>query len=244
MQRSKPLSLVEKGELQKRAPRNERPLAAWSDEELMAAYARTHRRDVFTELVRRYERELYSYLRRYLGDPQLAEDVFQATFLQVHIKCDQYEPGRPFRPWLYTIATHQAIDAQRRLGRQPAVSLDRTIPTATADNPARLADMLVSSEEQPDELAAEQEGAESVRRALAQLTEPMRQVINLVYYQGLKYREAAEVLSVPVGTVKSRMHAAIARLADIWKKQSAAHRADNSPEAGKPAPGGGGPDSQ
>ena len=51
---------------------------------------------------------MYGYLRRYLGDGSLAEDVFQNTFLQLYLKSGQYEPGRPVRPWLYTIATHQA----------------------------------------------------------------------------------------------------------------------------------------
>ena len=76
-------------------------------------------------LVHRYERELYSYLRRYLGDAAMAEDAFQGTFLQIHLKCGQFEPGRKFRPWLYTIATNQAIDAQRRNKRHRMVSLDR-----------------------------------------------------------------------------------------------------------------------
>src|SRR2546423_1852809 len=82
--------------------------------------------EAFGFLVRRYERELYGYLRRYLQDATLAEDVFQNTFLQVYIKSGQYEAGRPVRPWLYTIATHQAIDALRRNGRHQAVSLDET----------------------------------------------------------------------------------------------------------------------
>src|SRR6187399_1825973 len=99
--------------------------AGLSDEELLVAYRDRGDRRAFAELVRRYERELYSYLRRYLGDAGMAEDTFQATFLQVHLKCDQFEEGRKFRPWLYTIATNQAIDARRRAKRHRMVSLDR-----------------------------------------------------------------------------------------------------------------------
>ena len=87
---------------------------------------------VFTELVHRYERELYRYLARYLGDPTLADDVFQNTFLQVHLKRGLYENGRPFRPWLYAIATHQAVDALRKAGRHPTVSLDQRITPVPA----------------------------------------------------------------------------------------------------------------
>src|SRR6476660_9905103 len=97
-----------------------------SDEELLMGYREASEASLFQELVRRYERELYSYLRRYLGDAEMAEDAFQAAFLQVHLKCNQYEPGRAVRPWLYTIATNQAIDAQRRNRRHRMVSLDRT----------------------------------------------------------------------------------------------------------------------
>src|SRR5262245_33681627 len=87
-------------------------LAGQTDEELLLEYRRNGNRELFAELVKRYERELYSYLRRYLGDAEVAEDAFQAAFLQVHLKCKHYEEGRAVRPWLYTIATNQAIDAQ------------------------------------------------------------------------------------------------------------------------------------
>src|SRR5712691_11336379 len=83
---------------------------------------RRGQREAFGVLVRRYERELYGYLRRYLGDGNLADDVFQNTFLQLYTKVATYEPGRPVRHWLYTIATHQAIDALRRNGRHQVLS--------------------------------------------------------------------------------------------------------------------------
>src|SRR5262245_40098150 len=82
-----------------------------TDEELLVRFRDRGDRQAFTELVTRYERELFSYLKRYLGDAGMAEDAFQATFLQVHLKANQFEDGRAVRPWLYTIATNQAIDA-------------------------------------------------------------------------------------------------------------------------------------
>ena len=98
-----------------------------SDETLLVRYCQKGDRDDFAQLVHRYERELYNYLRRYLGDADLAHDVFQATFLQIHLKCDKFEGGRRFRPWLYTIATNQAIEGQRRNKRPRMRSLDRTL---------------------------------------------------------------------------------------------------------------------
>src|SRR5690606_22967053 len=78
-------------------------LAEQSDEQLMGRYREQARTEDFNELVRRYERELYRYLARYTGDRALADDVFQNTFLQLHLKRGLYEEGRPVRPWLYAI---------------------------------------------------------------------------------------------------------------------------------------------
>ena len=111
----------------KRVPTTQR-LPARSDEELLLAYRSKADRGAFEELVRRYEKELYGYLRHYLNDAEMAEDVFQQTFLQVHLKCDQFEEGRKVRPWLYTVATNQAIDCQRRNKRHrwPASTAGRS----------------------------------------------------------------------------------------------------------------------
>src|SRR5262249_43359914 len=120
-------------------------LGQLSGEELMSRYREEGRAEVFTELVRRYERELYRYLVRYLGDPSLAEDVFQNTFLQVHLKRGLFEEGRPFRPWLYAIATHQAVDMLRKVGRHPTVSLDQRVGGGARETDAgNLIDLLVS----------------------------------------------------------------------------------------------------
>ena len=187
-----------------------------SDEQLLIAYRESGDRELFTELVRRYERELYNYLRRYLGDAEVAEDVFQAAFLQVHLKRDQFEEGRRFRPWLYTVATNQAIDYQRRSRRHRMVSLDQV--TGDAEPSGKLVDLLVSNDVDPLAQASEQERGEWVQQAVDRLSDQMRLVVQLVYYRGLKYREAAEVLSIPVGTVKSRLHAAVAKLSEIWNE--------------------------
>lgn len=187
-----------------------------SDEQLLLRYREGGQRDLFATLVRRYERELFNYLRRYLGDAGMAEDAFQATFLQVHLKCDQFDEGRRFRPWLYTIATNQAIDAQRRNKRHRMISLDRVSNGADGDEVGKLVDLLVSGDGDPLDHVSQFERGDWVREALGELSEQMRSVVHLVYYEGMKYREAADVLSIPVGTVKSRLHAAIAKLNEFW----------------------------
>ena len=187
---------------------------AWTDEQLLLGYRSRGDRLAFSELVHRYERELFGYLRHYLGDAEQAEDVFQQTFLQVHLKCEQFEPGRKVRPWLYTIATNQAIDLQRRNRRHRMASLDRRIGGDSEDEAGALGQLLASPEPGPTQQAESAESRQQVRRAVASLPEPARQVVVLVYFQGLKYREAADVLSIPVGTVKSRLHTAIQKLSE------------------------------
>jgi RNA polymerase sigma-70 factor (ECF subfamily) len=187
-----------------------------SDEELLSAYRDRADRLAFEELVHRYERELYSYLRRYLGDAALAEDTFQAAFLQVHLKCDQFDEGRKFRPWLYTVATNQAIDAQRRNKRHKSVSLDRNTRHHENDELGSLLNLLESKEPNPEDHAESAQQSAWIRDAVDELPDGLRDAVNLVYYQGLKYREAADILSIPVGTVKSRLHSAILKLNEAW----------------------------
>ena len=191
-----------------------------ADEELLMRYREGGDRDAFAQLVRRYEREMFNYLRRFLGSAEMAEDAFQTTFLQVHLKCDQFQSGRRFRPWLYTIATHQAIDHQRRNKRHRLVSLDRSGTGVGEDDLGRLINLMASNEPGPLKQLHEGERRNWVREQLGELSEQLRSVVILVYYQGLKYREAAEVLSIPVGTVKSRLHSAILKLNEAWYSQT------------------------
>src|SRR5262249_4249468 len=167
-------------------------------------------------LVKRYERELYGYLRRYLGDASFADDVFQNTFLQMYLKRDVYEPGRPVRPWLYAIATNQAIDFMRRRGRRSAVSLEQQTGEDAEGEVHRLLDLLENRGASAFESASLEETRRLVRRAVEQLPEFLRQVVLLAYFQGLPYRDVAAALGIPVGTVKSRLNTAIHRLHEAW----------------------------
>ena len=186
------------------------------DESLIVQYRRSGDRSLYETLMRRYEREIFSYLRRYIGDAELAEDAFQGTFLQVHLKCQQFDPQRRFRPWLYAIATNQAIDVQRRNKRHRMVSLDRNYNSENDDRSGVWGEKLVGETPDPLAAASEQENSQWIHRSVESLGESMQQVVHLVYYQGLKYREAADALGIPVGTVKSRLHAAVQRLGLLW----------------------------
>jgi len=192
-------------------------LLQMTDEQLMVDIKKGGQ-EAFEEMVRRYSPALFAYLRNYLGDVEMAEDALQQTFLQLHLKCDQFDARCKVRPWLYTVATNQAIDLQRKERRRRMVSLSKHITSGLdhVESDTEVDHLIIdASAEDPANRAAENEMAEAVNRAIDALPEPQRCVLLLVYYQGKKYREAAEDLGVPVGTVKSRMHTAILQLGTL-----------------------------
>jgi RNA polymerase sigma-70 factor (ECF subfamily) len=195
-------------------------LDRWTDEELLLEYRLTGNSAVFETLVKRYERELFNYLRRFLNNQVLAEDAFQATFMQVHLKCHLYDADRKVRPWLYTVATNQAIDIQRRNRRHRLVSLDRP-NRIQHDELGSLVDVLSGRESEPVNDLETGERKEWIRRAVAALPDQLQSAVKLVYFRGMKYREAADELDVPVGTVKSRLHSAVKRLGKAWEDTQA-----------------------
>lgn len=208
----------------------EPPPPAETDEQLLARL-RTGDREVFGPLVRRYERELFGYLRRYLGDEDLADDVFQTTFLAVFRKIKQYEPGRPARPWLYTIATNQAIDALRKRNRQADRRADGLMTADEDGEPRPLFEVLPALGAAPPEAAEGAEERERVRACVARLPDLLRETIVLAYFQGMKYRDIADTLDIPLGTVKSRLHAALVKLSEEWKAMNSGEPSAQAPDA-------------
>ena len=189
----------------------------FTDEALLRAFVEAGDRASFEKLVRRYQHEIYNYLRRYLGDDDQAEDAFQLTFVRVYQKADQFDLDRRFRPWLYGIATNQAIDLKRRNKRRAHQSLDISSPHADSRGSTQAAS--IPDHRIPDgDPLEEAELKARIRAAVEMVGEPGRSALELIYLQGLPYRDAAEVLNVPVGTVKSRVHAAVRKLASIWQR--------------------------
>lgn len=193
-----------------------------SDEFLWSRYLATNDRCLFDQLVHRYEDEIYRHLYRLLGNAQLAEDARQGTFLKMHLKSNQFHPGRPLKPWLYAIATHEAIDLQRKNKRHRMQSLDQE-PTREENSPQNLLHRLVSDISAPEQKMEKDEIKTNVRRSVNDLPTSLREPLNLVYYKGLKIREAADQLGIPQGTVKSRMRRAISQLNKTLKGTVSGH---------------------
>jgi RNA polymerase sigma-70 factor (ECF subfamily) len=195
-----------------------------SDEALLARYRDLRRPEDFAELYRRYAPELGRYLARYLGDATLAEDALQDAFLQVHLKCGLYRDGWPARPWLYAVAIHRAVDALRRSRRLPAIRLDDPRPEAGSVELGSLLGLLSGDDPGPLETLQDRERQRWVRESVAGLPEPLRQVLVLAYDRELSYHEIAALLGIPLGTVKSRLHGAIARLREMAARYDRAGR--------------------
>lgn len=180
-----------------------------SDEQLLGLYQQGDEQ-AFFQLVRRYESELYGFLLKLVGRPSWAEDVFQEAFLQVHLTADRFEIHRRFRPWLYTIAANKARDFLRSQGRRPAVQL-----TALDEETGvtQLWDNLIWESTTPQDIFEQKQQAEAVRNVVDQLPDHLREILILAYFNQFSYKEMAEVLGIPLGTVKSRLHSAIAEFA-------------------------------
>lgn len=198
---------------------SESTLSSATDEELLRRFVENSDRSSFEFLLGRYRHEMYNYLRRYLGNDELAEDAFQLAFLRVYQKADKFDLNRRFRPWLYGVATNQAIDLQRKCNRQAHQSLDWTSDEDQSRGTSHAAAIPDHRQGDKDELV-EAEFRERMRASINEVGEPGRSALELIYLQGLSYRDAAESLEVPVGTVKSRVHSAIRKLATIWERNN------------------------
>ena len=185
-----------------------------SDEQLLAL-SRSGDKEAFGSLLRRYEKELFNFLAKFLGQSSLAEDVFQESFLQVYISAADFDVSRRFRPWLYTIAANKARDALRRQARRPSVQL------TAGDDEGGEVDLwhnLLKDETTPEKLYDLKQRKQQVRLVVARLPEHLREILILAYFNQLPYKELAEVFDIPIGTVKSRLHSAVAAFAKKYRE--------------------------
>ena len=197
-------------------------LTQTSDEQLVAKF-QAGEQEAFSELVGRYEKRLFNYLQKFLGKRSWAEDVFQDTFLQVYTSVGSFDVQRRFRPWLYTIATNKARDLLRSRARRPAVQLTAADEESGTN---QLWDALLMEETTAEQLFDQKQARELVREVVGQLPDHLRQIIILAYFEQLSYKEMAEVLEIPIGTVKSRLHAAVGRFSRRYREQT--HQAERT----------------
>ncbi|MFO0783531.1 MAG: sigma-70 family RNA polymerase sigma factor [Phycisphaerales bacterium] len=183
-------------------------------------------RSAFVELLERYRTEVHQFLTRFLGSSAAADDVFQETFLQVHLAAHSFDQTRQFKPWLFTIAANKARDWHRRQKRRSALSLD--VPVGSDADGTRMVDLLQADTEAPAAPIERTEVQTQVKAVVDALPAHYREILLLSYFQRMSYAQIAEVLSIPLGTVKSRLHAAVASFSERWKAASGAAAADDT----------------
>jgi RNA polymerase sigma-70 factor (ECF subfamily) len=186
-----------------------------SDEALLEQY-RKGDKGGFAQLVERYQRELFHFLVRFLGDRAAAEDVFQETFLQVHQSADQFDPSRRFRPWLFTIAANKARDLMRSQARRPTNPLQATISPGNEES-GQFIDLMESAAAAPGARLEKEELQRLVHSTVMEMPDHLREILLLSYFHQFPYKQISDILNIPLGTVKSRLHAAVAHFADRWR---------------------------
>jgi RNA polymerase sigma-70 factor (ECF subfamily) len=164
--------------------------------------------DAFNELVRRHQDRLYTAITRFCGNAEDACDIVQRAFINAFRKIADFQNDCAFFTWMYRIAFNQAVSFKRE-NRRPMASLDGT----REEGPC-----LEASEIRPPEERLEtEETQKKVQQALEKLDESDRQIILLKDLQGHSYDEIAEVLQIPKGTVRSRLHRARLELKEKLK---------------------------
>jgi len=175
------------------------------DEHLMWRVKMSDDPQAFAALVERWQKPIHSLCARMTGDVHRAQDLAQDAFGRLFARRKDYEPVGRFSTFLWRIALNLCYDELRRIKRRSELPLD-----ATAEDEEQIE--LRGAAPSPDTIVAEGERAAIVRHALQQLAEPYRVVAVLRHYEGLKFREIADVLAIPEGTVKSRMAEALSQL--------------------------------
>jgi len=188
-------------------------LFSMSDEQAMWRVQTQDDERAFTRLVERWENPIRRLCTRMTGDPHRGEDLTQEAFARVFAKRKQYEPSGKFSTWLWRIAVNLCHDELRRRNRRGESSLDADPESGEAIPESEFA----ASEPTPDKCLMEQERGEMVRAALVRLPETYRTVLVMRHYEHLKFREIADVLEVPEGTVKSRMAEALTQMSRLLK---------------------------
>ncbi|RIK65489.1 MAG: RNA polymerase subunit sigma-70 [Planctomycetota bacterium] len=190
--------------------------SAASDESLLADFL-SGDHGSFEILVERHSEDLFRFVSRFIRNSAAAEDVVQETFVQVFQSAAGFDASRRFRPWLFTIAANKARDFLRSRLRKRELPLSQGAGGDASDAVSYL-DFLSDDEAAPDSALEAEETRRRVGEVVARMPDNLREVLMLGYFQRFAYKEIADILSIPLGTVKSRLHAAVSHFAQQYRK--------------------------
>ncbi len=177
----------------------------------LAAMAAEGRQSAFRELLVRYEKPVFSLVLRMVRDRTLAEDVAQEAFIKAFHAIRTYNPSYKFSSWLFKIANNLSIDHLRKR-KLDTVSIDGSPHARSGEEQERSRLSLASSDESPEAYVENRELGNQIETAIAELRPEYRTAILLRHVEGHTYEEIAEVMEVPLGTVKTYIHRARAEL--------------------------------
>ncbi len=171
----------------------------------------------FKDIVEENKDGLYGFIKRFVIQPDIVEDVFQETFLQLYLSRKTFDIDRPLKPWLFTIAANKAKDMLRKRKRDNSISVGvmADASEATVDD---IFNSIASNDDTPDDLTIRAETSGNVRQLIDEMPENLREILLLAYFEQFSYKQMSDILSIPIGTVKSRLHSAVAHFAKRWKE--------------------------
>jgi RNA polymerase sigma-70 factor, ECF subfamily len=181
-------------------------LATLSDQEVVL-WARSGQEAAYRELIRRYERPVFALLFRMVRDRELAEDLAQETFVKALNAIDSYRPEFKFSSWIFKIANNAAIDHLRRR-ELDTLSLDGSPHAETPEAMQATALQIGARQESPLDTVEAKELGTAIEAAIGSLRPEYRSCILLRHVEGRAYEEIAEILNLPLGTVKTYIHRA------------------------------------
>ncbi len=188
-------------------------LASLSDQEVVLQ-AREGLEAAYRELIRRYERPIFSLIYRMVRDRAMAEDLSQETFIKALNAIDSYRPEYKFSSWIFKIANNAAIDQIRRR-ELDTLSLDGSPHATTPDEIEATALQVSARGLSPLEALESSELGGQIEQAIGRLRPEYRSCILLRHVEGLAYEEIAELMNLPLGTVKTYIHRARNELRDL-----------------------------
>jgi RNA polymerase sigma-70 factor (ECF subfamily) len=183
------------------------------DDRDLVVQALAGEKEAFGTLVKRFERPVYGLIVRMVRNPAEAEEIAQEVFIKAYTKLQSFDRSRKFSSWIFKIAHNAAIDYLRK----------KRVQTVPLESPpeqegGQLADILAGPErDEPEQVAVRGELAEALELAMASLRPEQREVLLLRFQHGLSYAELSEVMSLPLGTIKTHLHRARKRLAQIFE---------------------------
>jgi RNA polymerase sigma-70 factor (ECF subfamily) len=205
-----------------------------SDEQAMWRVQMHDDNQAFAQLLGRWEGPIKRLCIRMLNDEHKAEDMTQEAFARIYAKRKDFQHGSKFSTFIWRVATNLCLDELRRVKRRRELTI---LPQTMDSSETDIWEELPSDGPGPDEATVTDEQAQLVRRAVAQLPEHYRSVVVLRHYEDLKFREIADVLEVPEGTVKSRMAEALSLLNAALKKSMNSSPASRPPRPFNRPPG-------